>query len=62
MNLFDKLPLDLFRLLDVRRQTTKEQLDGLVGRIFGAGKSKDWKNYCRGNKRQVELLFTAETA
>ena len=47
---------------DVRRQDTREQLEGLIDRVFSAGKSKDWKNYCRGNKRQVELLFEAANA
>lgn len=42
---------------DVRRQDTRSQLAMLVQRVFSAGLSKDWLNYCHGNHRQVELLF-----
>lgn len=42
---------------DARRLDTGVQVASLVQRIFGAGISADWLNYCRGNKRQVELLF-----
>lgn len=44
---------------DVRRIDTRRQLAMLVGRVFGAGVSADWVNYCRGNNREVELLFQA---
>jgi len=44
---------------DVRRQDTIHQMHGLVRRVFGAGLSCDWLNYCRGNKRKRELLFQA---
>lgn len=44
---------------DVRRENTEIQLGTLVRRVFGAGISSDWKNYCRGNKRKTELLFQA---
>ena len=44
---------------DVRRTDTKNQMALLLGRVCGAGLSKDWFNYCRGNKRKIELLFRA---
>jgi transposase-like protein len=47
---------------DVRRENTDDQLTNLVGRVFGMGQSRDWSNYCRGNKRKVELLFEAGAA
>jgi len=42
---------------DWRRKDTGQQLHSLVRRVFGAGVSADWMNYCRGNKRQAELIF-----
>jgi transposase-like protein len=42
---------------DVRRKDTHAQLQGLIQRVLGSGISADWINYCRGNKRKVELLF-----
>jgi transposase-like protein len=42
---------------DVRRNDTNAQLQMLVRYIFCSGVSPDWSNYCRGNKRKVELLF-----
>jgi transposase-like protein len=42
---------------DVRRKNTEQQMQLLVKRVFGAGLSSDWTNYCRGNKRKTELLF-----
>lgn len=42
---------------DVRRDSTIDQLHMLVKMVFGSGVSLDWSNYCRGNKRKVELLF-----
>lgn len=44
---------------DVRRQDTMSQMAALLGRVFGSGRSSDWINYCRGNKRKAELLFAA---
>lgn len=44
---------------DVRRQSTLEQMGSLADRIFRAGLSTDWINYCHGNKRNAELLFQA---
>lgn len=44
---------------DWRRKDTGQQLHSLVRRVFGAGLSVDWMNYCRGNKRQAELIFQA---
>lgn len=44
---------------DVRRQDTEAQIGGLFKRLCRAGLSQDWLNYCRGNKRQMELLFQA---
>lgn len=44
---------------DVRRRHTEDQMRMLVHRVFGAGISCDWINYCRGNRRQAELLFQA---
>ncbi len=44
---------------DVRRMDTRNQMAMLMGRVFGAGLSNDWINYCRGNKRAGELLFQA---
>lgn len=44
---------------DVRRLDTMSQLKALASRIFKAGVSVDWINYCRGNMRKVELLFQA---
>lgn len=44
---------------DVRRQSTRDQFGMLMGRVFRAGVSSDWFNYCRGNKRNGELLFQA---
>ena len=43
---------------DIRRTDTRGQITQLVHGIFKAGVSADWCNYCRGNKRQAELLFT----
>ncbi len=42
---------------DVRRRNTSNQLQMLVRCVFSSGVSPDWSNYCRGNKRKVELLF-----
>ena len=42
---------------DMRRKNTEQQLQAMVKTIFRAGVSKDWVNYCRGNKRPFELLF-----
>lgn len=42
---------------DVRRNNTEQQMQLLVKRVFGAGISSDWLNYCRGNKRGSELIF-----
>lgn len=44
---------------DVRRKDTRTQIKELFARISRAGFSKDWKNYCHGNRRRVELLFQA---
>jgi transposase-like protein len=44
---------------DVRRTGTLGQMRALVGRVLGSGVSADWINYCRGNRRKVELLFDA---
>ncbi|MDR0776204.1 MAG: IS1595 family transposase [Azonexus sp.] len=42
---------------DVRRKDTRTQLAELFSRVGRAGLSKDWINYCRGNRRRIELLF-----
>lgn len=42
---------------DVRRKDLRTQLTELFLRVCRAGLSKDWKNYCHGNRRQIELLF-----
>ena len=42
---------------DMRRRDTEDQLRTLIRRVFKAGVSFDWTNYCRGNKRRTELLF-----
>lgn len=42
---------------DVRRKDTRTQLTELFSRVSRAGLSTDWKNYCHGNRRRVELLF-----
>lgn len=42
---------------DVRRHRTTNQLQMLVRCVFSSGVSPDWFNYCRGNKRKVELMF-----
>lgn len=47
---------------DVRRRDTRSQLAALLGRVFGAGPSTDWMNYCRGNRRKGELLYQASPA
>lgn len=44
---------------DMRRKDTEDQLRSLIRRVFKAGVSSDWTNYCRGNKRRTELLFQA---
>lgn len=44
---------------DVRRDDTNQQMRDLFSRVCTAGVSMDWINYCRGNKRQTELLFQA---
>ena len=44
---------------DVRRKDTRTQFSELFARIARAGVSRDWNNYCHGNKRSVELLFQA---
>ncbi len=44
---------------DVRRKNTERQMDMLVKRVFCAGVSADWMNYCRGNKRKAEIIFQA---
>jgi hypothetical protein len=45
---------------DIRRETTNEQFTGVMWRIFDAGLSTDWTNYCRGNKRRGEILYQGE--
>ncbi len=42
---------------DVRRKDTRTQMAELFSRVSRAGLSRDWINYCHGNRRQVELLF-----
>lgn len=44
---------------DVRRVDTRSQMGKLIQRVFAAGCSAKWINYCRGNKRDDELLFQA---
>lgn len=44
---------------DARRRSTKNQLVDLFSQSCRAGISDDWINYCRGNKRKIELLFQA---
>jgi transposase-like protein len=46
---------------DIRRDTTNDQFNGVMCRIFDAGLSTDWTNYCRGNKRRGEILFQGES-
>ncbi len=43
---------------DVRRTDILGQISQLVAGIFKAGVSADWCNYCRGNKRRAEILFS----
>jgi hypothetical protein len=47
---------------DIRRDTTNDQFTGVMWRIFDAGLSADWMNYCRGNKRKGELLYQGSDA
>jgi transposase-like protein len=48
---------------DFRRDDTQSQFTKLVSRVFGAGISTDWVNYCRrGHKRKFEILFQAPAA
>lgn len=44
---------------DMRKENTGAQLRSLIRRVFGAGLSSDWLNYCRGNKRKAEMMFQA---
>lgn len=44
---------------DVRRLDIRSQIAALMERVFRAGLSKDWINYCRGHHRQLELLYEA---
>lgn len=44
---------------DARRMNLLQQMTHLFGTVCLAGESNDWMNYCRGNKRQVELIFTS---
>ncbi len=48
---------------DVRRLSTREQMQGLLRRVCGSGTSHDWLNYGRrGCKRRLELMVDTQVA